>query len=91
MMTQSEAIVTMCSSVVAVLAAIGGAVRYLVQILATIKRITDVAESVARQLQSHVEQSDTAHRATADKLADHDTQLAVVHTRIGTTGAGSTA
>lgn len=90
-MNQSQAVLAVCSALIPVLAAFGGAIRYLVQILSSIKTITDVAQHLALQLQSHIEASNASHAALADKVASHDTQLAVLHTKVGTTTPGGTA
>lgn len=85
-MTQSEAIVAVCTALVPLLGAFAGAIRYLVQILSSIKTITDVAQRLAVQLQSHIEASNASHAALAEKVATHDTQLAVLHTKVSPGG-----
>lgn len=86
-MSQSDAVVALCSALIPVLAAIGGAIRYLVQILSSIKTITDLAQSLATQMQTHIEASNASHAALAEKVAGHDTQLAVLHTKVSPGGS----
>lgn len=86
-MTTTSAIVSVCAALVPVLAALGGAIRYLVRILASIERVTTMAEEVAKSLAAHIESSTAAHTALSDKIASHDRDLAVVNTKLASPAA----
>lgn len=76
-MTQDQ-VATVLTAAVPVLVAIGGVIRYLVRILASVDRATTLAEQAAQMLADHVQQSDSIHSKLTTELADHRTSLALL-------------
>ena len=77
----SDQILTVCAAAASVLAAIGGMIRYLVRILASIERATDLGQEAAEQLARHIEQSASIHAAMTDRLTSHHGRLSALEAR----------
>lgn len=60
-------IAAVLSAIVPILVAAGAALRYLVQILATVQRSIALAEQIGERLDRHLEQSAAVHAALAQR------------------------
>lgn len=69
-------IVAVCTAAGSVLASIGGVIRCLVRILASVERATELGDKAAKQLAKHIEQSAAVHGALTDQLAQHHGRIA---------------
>lgn len=82
-MSATQQILTVTAAAVPLLAAIGGVIRYLLQILTAVQQAIGLAKDAAESIERHIEQSGSVHAAITDRLAAHDTQLAVIHQKVG--------
>lgn len=80
-MSVSDQIITACTAAVPVLASIGGVIRYLVRILASVERATDVGRDAAEQLAKHIEQTDAAHSNMSGRLDEHHGRLSALEAK----------
>ena len=80
-MSMTDQVVAVCTAAVPVLASIGGVIRYLVRILASVERATELGQEAAEQLSKHIEQSGTVHAAMTEQLCTHHGRLAQLEAR----------
>lgn len=74
-MVTSGQVAAVCSAAVPVLVSIGGVIRYLVRILASVERATELGEQAAETIARHIDQSAAVHGALADQLTSHHGRL----------------
>lgn len=80
-MISSDQIVTVSAAAVPLLVALGGVLRYLVRILASVERATELGEQAAEQLARHIEQSSSIHAAMTDRLTSHHGRLSALEAK----------
>lgn len=80
-MISSDQVVAVCSAAVPVLATMGGVIRYLVRILASVERATELAQEAAGSLATHIQQSGSVHGAIAEQLTQHHGRLATLEAK----------
>lgn len=80
-MSMTDQVLTVTTAAVPVLASIGGVIRYLVRILASIERATALGQTAAEQFAKHIEQSESVHANTAARLAEHHGRLSALEAK----------
>lgn len=90
-MSTTENLATIIPAVMTLLTGLAAVVRALLRILRSVERVTQIAERLAGQLDSHVTHHDEADRALAERVAQHETQIAVMQVKLPPAAAGGTA
>jgi hypothetical protein len=67
--------------VAAVLGVVGGMLRYLIRLAASMERTSTQAAAMGEAFGRHVESSDELHRALTDRVSLHGEQLAAILAR----------
>lgn len=67
--------------VAAVLGVVGGMLRYLIRLAASMERTSTQATAMGEAFRRHVESSDELHRALTDRVSLHGEQLAAILAR----------
>lgn len=71
------------TAVAAMLGIVGGMLRYLLKVTASVESTAALNREHAAAFTQHVEQSAKLHEALTDRVALHDTEIAVLRTRLG--------
>lgn len=80
-MSMSDQVVTVCAAAVPVLVSIGGVIRCLVRILASVERATELGSEAAGALAKHIEQSGSIHAAMTEQLTSHHGRLSALEAK----------
>lgn len=70
------------TGVAAVLGVVGGTLRYLVRMAASMEKTSTQVTSMGEAFTRHVDSSDELHRALTDKVTLHGEQLAALTVRV---------
>lgn len=74
------------TGVAAVLGVVGGTLRYLIRVAASMEKTTTQVTAMGEAFGRHVESSDDLHRALTDRVTNHGEQLAALTVRVGGIG-----
>lgn len=74
-------VTAVAAGVATVLAVIGGMLKYLVRLAASMERTSTQAAGMAEAFGRHVESSDELHRALTDRVSLHGEQIAAIQAR----------
>lgn len=77
----TDQILTVCTAAVPLLVSVGGVIRYLVRILASIERATELGQVAAEQIARHIEQTETVHARTAAQLTEHHGRISALEAK----------
>lgn len=72
-----------------VLGVVGAVARTLIRLLRSVETAVTIAQQLATQLQAHVEHHDAAAAQLATTVQSHETQLAVLNSRLQTPPAAA--
>lgn len=74
-------ITAIAAGVATVLGVVGGMLRYLIRLAASMERTSDRATAMGEAFGRHVESSDELHRALTDRVTLHGEQIAAILAR----------
>lgn len=75
-------VIAILSTGAAVLAVLGGGLRYLMALATAIERTGRLAESTAAAMNTHLAQSDAFHSKLADRVSEHTAAVAVLQAQV---------
>lgn len=78
----ADQIWAVAGAVAAVLSVVGGTLRYLVRMAASMEKTSDRVATMGESFAKHVDSSDALHRALTDRVTVHGEQLAALTVRV---------